>query len=408
MIAVLRNGRKRVSTAREACVEESTFLIIFVIAAVVTFFATRTTMVLAHRAGVLDQPGVRTFHRVATPRLGGLGIVAGISIALLVALAVPDLRIVFLVNLHYLAGLLLAGAVIIGLGLYDDLFGANAWKKFSFQFLAAGILVYFGFSFQIVSLFGFRLDLNGFGGIATMIWIVAVINAVNFIDGMDGLAASIALMLAVVFAVISFLERDFIWLVVMIALAGSLAGFLPLNRRPAKIFMGDTGSMFLGLLFAALTVAERTKSPASILLAGPMLALSLPILDSMFVAQGRFFQPGLRFAERVFRTFNADRNHFHHRLYAHFGSQAKVLATMWALTLLFGVASILTVIREARAFGYGIALAGLAAVVTLRVICARRQRLTEVPEGAGEADSHRTILNPHARFQQDSEYARPA
>ncbi|HUO85499.1 MAG TPA: MraY family glycosyltransferase, partial [Thermoanaerobaculia bacterium] len=347
---------------------------------------TRVTIVGARRVGVLDHPGPRTFHTVATPRLGGIGIIAGVSLPMLALLFFPPFREVFAVNREPLIGLLIAGVLIIGLGIYDDLFGANAWEKFLFQTMAAAVLVQFGFVFDKLSLLGFTFDLNGLAWLATIVWIVGIINAVNFIDGMDGLAATISLTLAAIFAIISLLEGNFLTLILMVALAGSLAGFLPFNRRPARIFMGDTGSMFLGLLLASMTVAGNTKTPASIALAGPMLALALPVLDTMFVIRGRFFAPGLKLGERVFRMFNADRNHFHHRLYAHFGSEAKVVGTLWLLTVLFGVAAIMTVISSTVVIGKVLAAGTVVLVLVLRMVSAKVAHSEEPPESISRVE----------------------
>lgn len=374
-------------TAERLVVDQVTYLLVFAVASAVAFVTTRATMLAARHFGVLDRPGPRKFHTVATPRLGGIGIIAGVSLPMLALLIFPAFRWIYLANQRQLNGLLIGGLLIFGLGLYDDLFGADAWKKLFIQTLAAAILVSSGFLFDVVSIFGMTFDLNGWAGIATIVWIVGIINAVNFIDGMDGLAATVSLTIAIVFGIISFVQSNLMTFLLMVALAGSLSGFLPFNRRPAKIFMGDTGSMFLGLLLATMTVAGSTKSPASIALAGPMLALALPILDTMFVVRGRLAHPGLKLGERVFRMFNADRSHFHHRLYAHFGSEAKVVGTLWLLTALFGTAGILTAIPATEMFGYAIAAGALTLVIVLRVSSRPAETLDEAPEPLARIES---------------------
>jgi UDP-GlcNAc:undecaprenyl-phosphate GlcNAc-1-phosphate transferase len=157
----------------------------------------------------------------------------------------------------------------------------------------------------------------------------------------------------------------------MTALAGGLIGFFPWNRPPAKIFMGDSGSLFIGLLLAACSIARPIKSPTALIVGGPMLALALPVLDTLIVMKQRFGVQS-NFLARITRMFNADRRHFHHVLVEKYGSIMKAIVSIWIITLLFAVAAVLTVIDELKIAGYSVGVAGFAAMIFLRYWFRRR------------------------------------
>ncbi|MBW3672070.1 MAG: undecaprenyl/decaprenyl-phosphate alpha-N-acetylglucosaminyl 1-phosphate transferase [Acidobacteria bacterium] len=345
--------------------------LLFIACVVLSFLTTNRVRALATRLGAVDLPDARKTHERETPRLGGVAIVLGFALPLTALVFIPQSAELVAKNVGYLLGVLASGSVILLLGIYDDLFGANAPKKFAFQIIAATILLWFGFGFQQISIAGMNFDLGWFGSILTIVWVVGIINAVNFVDGMDSLASFVTLTIALTFVIISAIRGDMFTLVLMVALAGALVGFLPWNLPPARIFMGDTGSMFIGLLLATVAIMRNTKSPATIAVVGPILALALPILDTLFVMRGRFFKPGLRLAERVFAMFNADRQHFHHLLYERYGSHARAVGSIWFLTLLFSVAAVLTVSNATRWWGYGLAIVALILTVMTRAVVAR-------------------------------------
>ena len=315
---------------------------------VVTGIVKRTS----EHIGFVDLPDARKTHNDATPRLGGLAIIFGFGFPLLMLGANQQGSAVLTSNLQYLIGLLAAGSLIVGLGVYDDVRGADAPKKFVVQTGAAVVLVIFGFRFDFVSIAGQVFELGVLGIVASILWIVGVINAMNFIDGMDSLATVVALTTAVAFIVIAVLRNDPISLVVMTALAGSLAGFYPWNKPPAKIFMGDTGSMFIGLLLAAASIAQPTKSPTAILIGGPIVALALPVIDTLIVMKQRFGGQAESLIHRITRVFTADRRHIHHILITRYGSAAKAIFWIWLVSVLFASAAILTVVQVTKWFGY--------------------------------------------------------
>ena len=350
-------------------------VLLFVCSALTSYVATAIVRRGAERVGLVDVPGERKLHAVATPRLGGLAIIFGFGFPLLLLAANARAFDLVTKNLTYLFAVLASGALTIGLGVYDDLVGTNAPKKFAVQFAAAFILVAFGFHFDFISLAGRRFDLGILGIVASIVWIVGVMNAMNFIDGMDSLATVVSLTIAAAFSVIALLRYDAFSLVVMSALTGSLVGFYPWNKPPAKIFMGDTGALFIGLLLAAGSIARPSKSPTALAIGGPILALALPVLDTLMVMNQRLRGKDRTVSSRLSSVFTADRNHIHHILVARYGSPRKAILGIWSITVLFAVAAVLTVVPETKVAGYTTGGLALLALLVLRFLPRRRSAL---------------------------------
>jgi UDP-GlcNAc:undecaprenyl-phosphate GlcNAc-1-phosphate transferase len=343
--------------------------VLFLMSATTSFFATRIVKAVAERVGAIDVPDdARKHHPNATPRLGGLAIIFGFGFPLMLLAGAPRAAELVSKNLTYLFAVLAGGSLVVGLGVYDDLLGSDATKKFIVQFFAAVILVLFGFHFTFVTLAGETIELGILGLVLSIVWIVGVMNAVNFIDGMDSLATLVSLTIAIAFAVIAVIRYDVFTLVIMTALAGSLIGFYPWNKPPAKIFMGDTGSLFIGLLLAACSIARPSKSPTALLVGGPIIALALPVIDTLIVMKQRFGGRAIPLRERVSRMFNADRRHIHHILIVKYGSPWRAILSIWLVTVLFGTAAVLTVLDETKIFGYTMAIAALLALLLLRYL----------------------------------------
>jgi UDP-GlcNAc:undecaprenyl-phosphate GlcNAc-1-phosphate transferase len=356
-------------------------LLLFIASAATSFITTAAVKRIAEEVGAIDRPNERKFHVAATPRMGGLAIIFGFGFPLMLLAANAHAAELVSKNLTYLFAVLASGSLIVGLGVYDDLLGSDAPKKFLVQTLAAVILVSFGFHFSFVSIAGFNIQLGFFGSVVSVIWIVFVINAVNFIDGIDSLATLVAITIAVAFGVIAVLRGDVFSIVIMTALAGSLIGFYRWNRPPAKIFMGDTGSLFIGLLLAACSIARPAKSPTALIIGGPMLALALPVLDTLIVMKQRFVtESGL--GARIMRMFNADRRHFHHVLVEKYGSITKAIFSIWFITLLFAVSAVLTVIDATKIAGYTIGIAGFVVMIFFRYWFRRDEVRTPVERQA--------------------------
>lgn len=354
------------------------YALLFVSSILTSYATTGIVKRAAQRIGLVDQPDSRKIHLIATPRLGGLAIIFGFGFPLLLLAGADEAAHLVTKNLTYLFAVLASGALIVGLGVYDDLIGADAPKKFAVQTAAAVILVSFGFHFDFISIAGRVFDLGILGSVASVLWIVGVINAMNFIDGIDSLATVVSITIALAFALIAMLRSDVFSLVIMIALLGSLVGFYPWNRPPAKIFMGDSGSLFIGLLLAACSIARPSKSPTALLVSGPILALALPVLDTVFVMHARLGTRDASFRQRLSRLFTADRNHIHHVLVARYGSTGKAILAIWLVTLLFATAAVLTVDARTKMFGYG---AGAVALLVLLLLRYRRRATPAMTEG---------------------------
>jgi UDP-GlcNAc:undecaprenyl-phosphate GlcNAc-1-phosphate transferase len=341
-------------------------ILLLISSALTSYVATSIVRKTASHLQLVDVPDDRKRHEVATPRLGGLAIIFGFGFPLLLLAANPKAVDLVTKNLPYLFGVLASGSLIVGLGVYDDLIGANAPKKFAIQGAAALILVAFGFRFTEISIAGATFHLGILGILASILWIVFIINAMNFIDGIDSLATLVTITTAAAFSVIAILRVDYFSLVIMIALMGSLIGFYPWNRPPAKIFMGDTGSMFIGLLLAAGSIVKPSKSPTLLIVVGPMIALALPVLDTLIVMKQRFTEDGTTLGARLSRIASADRRHIHHILVARYGSIAKTITYIWIVSMLFAASAVLTTIQSMKIIGYASGGVALLAMIVLR------------------------------------------
>jgi UDP-GlcNAc:undecaprenyl-phosphate GlcNAc-1-phosphate transferase len=284
-------------------------LFAFLLAVFVATSLTPAVRFLSVRLGAVDAPGGRHIHHYAMPRMGGIAVVLaffGPFLALFM-LDTQVARLFFSEPLRML-GLGLGGAVVAGLGALDDLRGVRAWKKLAVQIGAA----------LIAFACGYRIDAMNFPGIGTMemgifavpvtvLWVVAVINALNLIDGLDGLAAGVAFFACVANFVVASFGHNSLVMLISASLGGAVLGFLIYNFNPATIFMGDTGSMFLGYVLATMSLlGSAIKSSTTIAILVPLVALGLPIMDTLFAMIRRILERR--------PIFSPDRGHIHHRL----------------------------------------------------------------------------------------------
>jgi UDP-GlcNAc:undecaprenyl-phosphate GlcNAc-1-phosphate transferase len=262
-----------------------TAAVAFLLSMVCGIFLTPLVRRMAHRFGLLDHArSSRKIHGRPIPRLGGIAIVLAFF-APLVALLLFQTEVghLFLAERDHVIGLFAGGIVIALLGLYDDLRGANAWKKFAVQFLVAGMLYRLGFHIEeLANPFGNTISLGWFSLPFTLFWIVGVINAMNLIDGLDGLAGGVALVAVITTFLISVQRGHPLMMLFSSALAGAIVGFLFYNFNPASIFMGDTGSMFLGFVLASTAIQTNQKASTAVAVlipgirAGSLRALHRP------------------------------------------------------------------------------------------------------------------------------------
>ena len=234
---------------------------------------------------------------------------------------------------HELVGLLVSGTLIVAVGLIDDYKNLPAKVKLLGQVLAACVLVAFDVRIDFITdPFGDFIFLEYFAAPATVFWIVGLTNTVNLIDGLDGLAAGVSSIAAVTIFLVA-LQQDFLLVAVLTAaLAGAAIGFLYYNFNPARIFMGDTGSMFLGFMLAGISVIGAVKSAATIALIVPILALGLPILDTAFAIVRRY-RGGVP-------IFKPDKGHLHHRLLDLGFTQRQAVLLMYVISALLGLSAV--------------------------------------------------------------------
>jgi UDP-GlcNAc:undecaprenyl-phosphate GlcNAc-1-phosphate transferase len=306
-------------------------LILALAALAVTLVATPLVIRLARRAGALDRPGPRRIHAEPVPTLGGLALALAVLGVAWGARAFPGPA--QLLDLRQLLGLTLAAIPILALGLVDDLRGVRPWAKLAIQACAALVLVLFGYGVPVIT--------NPLGGSftsgvldlpLTVAWVLLVINAINLIDGLDGLASGAVLIASMALWWVARTHGDFYVMFISALLAGATLGFLRYNFPPARVFMGDTGSNFLGLVLAAASLLENRKGTAAVTLLFPLVAMGLPIADSVLAFARRF--------ARGTPVFRADSEHIHHRLLRLGLSPRGALFTLWYLCLYLGVMAV--------------------------------------------------------------------
>lgn len=312
------------------------YLVAFTIALAVAYFITPQVKELAIKVGALDAPNARKVHTKPIPRMGGLAIFAGFVIAVLCSIHVS----------RELFGLLAGGTTILIVGIIDDMKSLPAKVKLVGQIIAAIILVLFDIRIEwLTNPFGDMIYVEYLSIPLTILWVVGLTNTLNLIDGLDGLAAGVSTIASVTILLVAVQQNFWTVAVLTAALAGSALGFLQHNFNPAEIFMGDTGSMFLGYMLAAISVIGTVKSAATIALIVPIVALGLPIMDTAFAIIRRYSngQP----------IFKPDKGHLHHRLLAMGLTQKQAVLLMYVISGCLGLSAIaLTEVNK----GFGIAI----------------------------------------------------
>ncbi len=287
---------------------------------------------LALRVGALDHPGPRRVHAVPTPRFGGLGIAAAVLAVIWGARILPGPAREL--EPRPLLGLTCAALPILALGVVDDLRGASPWVKLAVQACAALTLTLFGLGVPLLTNpLGAPIATGIWSTPLTVLWVIVLTNAINLIDGLDGLAAGVVAIACGALWLTARGHGDFYVMFIATILLGACCGFLVWNRPPARIFMGDTGSQFVGLTLSALSLLENRKSTAALTLLLPLVALGVPLADG-----------ALAFVRRLLRgqpVFRGDAGHIHHRLLDAGLSPRLALAVLWGLSAVFGGAAIL-------------------------------------------------------------------
>ena len=306
-----------------------TIIAAFAVAAVLSYFFTPPVKNFAHKVGAIDVPkDNRRMHKKPVPRLGGLAIFLGFIVSMLLFVKVD----------HQLQGILLGASIIVVLGVVDDMSPLRAYFKFCVQIFAALVAVFHGVVIQTLSnpnVFAESpyWDLGWLSIPITVLWIVGITNAVNLIDGLDGLACGVSTISAISMLVIALLASESDVALVMAALVGACLGFMPYNKNPAKMFMGDTGSTFLGYILATISIQGLFKYYAIVSFAVPFLILGLPMFDTLFAI--------IRRLAHGQNPMAPDRGHIHHRLIDMGLNQKQAVAALYVISSILGLSAVM-------------------------------------------------------------------
>ncbi len=319
------------------------------VAAAISCALTPLVKLLAKKVGAMDVPkDERRMHHTPIPRMGGLAIFLGFLISVLIFQKLNERP--------ELAGILLGSVVILILGVLDDILTLRALPKFLVQIVAAVIVVLYGC--RIDTFMGFKVP-DWLSYPVSVIWIVAITNAINFIDGLDGLAAGVSAISAGTMLIVALLllpdPTAMVCAILLAALVGACVGFIPYNFNPATIFMGDTGSTFLGFMLASISIFGLFKTYAVISFAVPFLVLGLPIFDICFAV--------IRRLAHGQSPMHADRGHVHHRLIDMGFSQKQAVAISYLLSAILGLSAVVLTDRgEIQAMIFLIAIIVVGAI----------------------------------------------
>ena len=300
------------------------YVVPFVIALVVSYLLTPSVKKLAIKIGAVDRPNARKVHTHVIPRLGGLAIYIGFMAAVLFCVPLQ----------HELVGMLLGCTAIVAVGIWDDICNIPAKVKLVGQILAACIPIAFGIQIEwLTNPFGDIIVLPEIIAIpVTIFWIIGFTNTVNLIDGLDGLAAGVAFIASISMFLLAYNLNQFLPALVIVSMAGAALGFLQYNFNPAKIFMGDTGSMLLGYTLSVAAVLGLVKTAATVALVVPIIALGLPILDTTFAI--------IRRKMSGVPIFQPDKGHLHHRLLALGMTQKQAVLIMYFVSMILGIVAL--------------------------------------------------------------------
>lgn len=338
-----------------------TYFALFLVSAASSVILTPLLRRFCERYQLVDEPrDDRRVHQKAVPRLGGVAIFISILIALsALGLVNNVLTRALHPEFREMAVLVGCGLLVLLLGVYDDLHGANAAVKF--LALAAVTALFYALGGRIGGLsipFIGGVTLHPIAGfILTMIWVVGIANAFNLIDGIDGLAAGSALFSSLVLLTISLMQGKTMVTLVALALTGALAGFLRYNFNPASIFLGDSGSLFIGFTLAGLAVQGSQKASTAVAVAIPILACGLPVVDAGVTVARRFVSGK--------PIFQGDREHIHHMLLARGWSQRRVALVLYGVSALFGLSGMLFVNSGSGLTAVVLCVIGVAVVLAI-------------------------------------------
>lgn len=319
--------------------------IAFILAFIVAFMATPYTIKIANKIGAVDVPkDKRRMHTKKMPKFGGPAVILGFLVSMIYLLIIMSIEgsLDLFSEQEYgkkLLGVML-GILAIGItGVFDDTKTLKWWQQLLGQVIAALIVVSFGTKIEHLDIpFLYRIGLNDmFSTIVTIVWIIGVTNAINLIDGLDGLSSGISLISCISLLIIFLLnDSPMIATVIVTALSGALVGFLPYNFSPAKTFIGDTGSNFLGFMLAVVSILGVAKTYTAAVIVLPVIVLGLPIFDVIFAIIRRIVK-----GKSIKAVFKPDKGHLHHKLVAKGFTQKQAVLILYGLSASLGMFAII-------------------------------------------------------------------
>ncbi len=320
-----------------------TFWKVCLVSFLVTLAVTPLAIKIAPKIGGIDIPkDNRRVHTKPVPRVGGIAIYCGVVAAVLL----------FMPHSMKILGILIGGTIIFVLGLIDDLKALPAAVKLLGQIAAASVVFGFGIRIEFLSIFSFdKFDMNVvIAYLCTLIWFIAITNTINLIDGMDGLAAGVVAIASCCIAYVAYIHGTYHQVLPMMAVAAACLGFLPWNFYPAKTFMGDCGSQFLGFMIGAFSILGLVKSATVVALLVPLLVLGLPLFDTSYAIIRRLI--------RKQSIMEADKEHIHHSFLKSGMGQRRSVLCMYGICAIMGIAAVL-LSRQLYLEGLGLFLIAL-------------------------------------------------
>ena len=349
-------------------------ILLFGITMITAGVASAAIVPLAKRLGwrlqALDHPNYRKHHNGSIPRTGGLAIATGILAGLLMAF-VLGLFSSGDGSLWKGAVFIVAGALIFAVGFLDDFRSCSVGVKLAVQVVAAVMVVATGHTVDRVFLpvgESLALDSEFLAAVVAVVWLVGITNAINFMDGLDGLAGGLAVIIAICMGMFAIIQGVPSVAAVSVAICGSCLGFLPFNWHPARIFLGDGGSLLIGFVLGCLSLTASLKSSTTVAVLIPLLVVGVPAADALFVMLARFRERthGRRFLQRVVRVFQADRLHLHHYGLALIRHHQAVVLLLYAIVACFCISALIVTIKNNPTLAAVILVVEIAAVAMIR------------------------------------------
>lgn len=357
-------------------------LIAFSFALLFTLAAIPFASMLGKKVGLVDLPDdKRKLHKKAVPLIGGITVFAAVVLAVPLAVYLGEIYEEELANLALnllswlpidvgrrvvvfrpsdltqLGGLLIGSTILVGVGILDDRFGIRGRQKLFGQFVATTVLIIFGYHFEQVTIGGLTINFDVFSVFFVYAWVLAAVNSVNLLDGADGIAGTIGIVMSVALCLMAIYHNDMVNAIVAISMAGALVGFLRYNFPPAKVYLGDTGSMLIGFVLSALAIRCTFKQTSAFAFFAPMALLAIPFIDTAAAIVRR------RLTGRS--IFAVDRGHLHHSLMKHGYSPRVSLLWVALLCLTTATGGVLSLVFRQSEY----ALASIGIVIVVMLVC---------------------------------------